>query len=130
MCGRSDVIQALNRRSMVSYSCERAPQKELVGRARSAIGIAPDQVNIGSFQIGGRERHAFLYRALQIWNLPRQFSNHTVGVALAQRLGPGAITRVQLSCGISLGTAGKFLQLQPENPPPSGRTRWIYRQRL
>ena len=49
-----NVIQAVHRRTMVGHSRKWTPQKELIRRARPAIRIAANEIDIGSFQISGQ----------------------------------------------------------------------------
>jgi hypothetical protein len=117
----SYVVQPVHRSAVVGHSCEWAPQKELIWRARPAIRIAANQIDIGGFQIGRREHCPLHDRALEVGNLPTQLGNYPISVSFAQRFRPPAIARINLPGGIAFGTAGQFLQLQPENPLSLGR---------
>src|SRR5579864_6741908 len=95
MRGRANVVQVGDRGAMVGHSREGAKQKELVRSARTAIGITADEVDVGRFQVGGREHDSFTYRAFQLRNLPRQLGYYSIGILLAQGFGPGAVRSLQ-----------------------------------
>ena len=53
-----------------------------------------------------------------------------VGVAFAQLLGPGAVSRLELAGRVALDVPGQLLELDPEEPGTVRRPRRIHRQRL
>src|SRR5512135_556760 len=99
MGGGANVVQAGDRGAMIRHSRERTKQKKLVGCARTTVGIAADQVDVGRFQIGGREHDSFSYRAFQVRNLPRQLGYYSIGILLAQGFCPGAVSSLEFPGG-------------------------------
>src|SRR5882724_6298484 len=53
-----------------------------------------------------------------------------VGVALTERLVPGAVSDVELACRVALDVPGQLLQLDPEHAFPGWRTGVVDGKRL
>ena len=79
---------------------EGPPEEVLVESERPAVGIAVKEVDVRPLQVGRRENHTRLDRALQVRDLACEPGNDPVGVAFPKLLGPRP-AGVELACRVT-----------------------------
>ena len=127
----ADVPQAVHGCAMPWRLREGAEEEVLVERARAAVDVAADQVDVQPGDVGRREDDALQCRALEVLDVAAEPGGDAISVGLAQLLRPGSVTDVELTAGIALDASGwKLLKLDPDDPRAVRGARRIDRQRL
>jgi hypothetical protein len=110
---------------------ERTEEEVLVERARAAVDVTSDEVDVQRGDVGGREHDPLQRRPLEVLDVTAETSGDPIGVRLSEHFGPGAVSDVDLVGCVSLDPAsGKLLELDPDDPRASGGTRRIDGHRL
>jgi len=111
--------------------CEWAEQEVLVERARAAVDVAADEVDVQLSDVRGGQDDALQGRALEVLDVAAEPGSDPVGIHLAQFLGPRTVANVDFGSGIAFDASGrKLLQLDPDDPGALGSSRRIHGDRL
>ena len=123
----ADVVQPLDGRRVAGLLGERAPEEVLVERERARVRIAAREVDVRRLEVGRREHDALEDRRLEVRRVAREPLDDAVRVALAQRLRPRAVARVEHAGGVALHVPGQLLELDPDDPLAVGGPALVHR---